>query len=208
MRVLWMSLMTVACAVPAQAQGTDSRAYAAGIAGLAWTGSASAPMVAGQAGVRIASHLFVFAEGGVIRDVLPAATRDELGLIGRLVALDAGSTDSPAGRLSAWYGAGGIRWMWARDRWAPFVEGGAGVAALRLHVDPIGMTDSASLESDLRADDPDTADASRLLLLAGGGVTVLANRRWSVDAAYRYSRINTTAGINVHTVYGAFRYHF
>lgn len=206
MRRWCVALLMLACAVPGYAQSKDSdgRVYVEGLAGAAWSDGNSTGLFAGQAGVRVFRHLFVFGEGGTLVNVLPSVQREELGVIGRIrTALDGAAPID--GRLTSWYGLGGARWQWMRTHWGPYAEAGVGAAVLFTHVS--GDTSSGDVRTELVGIYPDD-DTTQMMWIVGAGTTFWSHARWNVDAGYRYSRIQTTSAISVNSVHGAIRFRF
>jgi hypothetical protein len=208
-----MGLAVVVIAVPAlgQAGGSEMpRGFVGGLTGATLGDAPTSVVFAAQGGVRLGGGLLAIGEFGQMQNVLPPEFQAELDVIARIVGLEGGGNLTLAGRLTALYGLGGVRWMGSTARWAPFVEGGAGMTRLRIHVDPSrGNSMLASdIEQELRADNPDTT-ATKPVATVGGGINIRAASRWSVDAGYRYYRIFTDApAANVNSLYGALKFHF
>lgn len=190
MRILWMSLAALVFAVPALGQTGRSdmpRGFVGGLAGTTMGDAPTAGVFAAQGGVRLKGGLFAIGEFGGMQDLLPPAFQTQLEVIARIVGLEGGGDLTLDGRLTALYGLGGIGWMRSMGRWAPFVEGGAGMTRLRLHVDASGGN----------------------AMLANDGINIRPASRWRVDAGYRYYRIFTDDPvINVNSVYGAIKFQF
>lgn len=213
MRVLWMSLAVLMFAVPALGQPGGSempRGFVGGLAGATMGDAPTSGVFAAQGGVRLKGGLFAIGEFGQMQNLLPQQFQTELDVIARIVELTGGGALTLDGRLTALYGLGGVRVMWPMGRWSPFAEGGAGVTRLRISVDASGSNDAlaASIEEELRQNNPDTT-ATQPLLAVGGGINIRASSRWSLDGGYRYYRIFTDdPSINVNSVYGALKFHF
>lgn len=207
MRMLLMSLVVAGVStVPAAAQ---SRFGVGALGGVASSDGTSSPIWAGQAHVRAAPHLIIIGEIARIHDVLPSSVRRLVAALGRLDALENGTTGDLEGRLSATTFAGGARWMFRSGGWSPFAE--AQLGATRVAFDVSGDNANGSFASDvrneIRTDDVDTG-GTHLSFNAGGGITVPLSSRIAVAGGYRFMRIRTESGISIHTGYGAVTFAF
>ena len=213
MRIVWMGLIALVCAVPALGQTGNTemaRGFVGGLAGATMGDAPASEVFAAQGGVRLKSGFFAIGEFGRMQNLLPPEFQAELDVIARIVGLEGGGNLTLEGRLSALYGLGGVRWMGSMGRWAPFVEGGAGMTRLRIHVDASGdnTTLANDIEDELRADNPDST-ANKPIATIGGGINIRATSRWSIDAGYRYSHIFTgDPAVSVNSVYGAVKFHY
>ena len=112
--------------------------------------------------------------------------------------------------MPALYSVGGVRYELPRQsRFAPYVLGGIGVARMSPTAEfsyasgplPDGSTPSVGddVTSQIVAAGDFTAPAATTAFMytLGGGVDVPVTRSWSVDAGYRFSRINSDTPVNV-----------
>jgi opacity protein-like surface antigen len=153
-------------------------------------------------GVEIASGLHVTATLGRINDLM---TSDERGVFARRAQAFEAEFDREttiAASRPAVYTFGGLRWSLPNlQRVRPFVEGGGGVATVRLRFDE-ATAGGVDLTDLLEAEFEDELESTRLLLTAGGGVNLRVTRSVSVDVAYRWGRIAGSPSRRIGLVYG------
>ena len=212
MRVMWIGLVVLMSAGPAQAQDADerSRGFIGGMGGMTFGDAATSGVLGAQGGVRLGGGVFVIGEFVQFQNILPGGLQNQLDLIARILELDGAGAMTLDGRLSGTTTLGGVRYLWRKARWSPFAEGGAGASRLRLRVDATGGTSGLAeeLENEFGEDNPDLA-ATKPLIMIGGGITLRTAARWSVDGGYRFYRVFAgDPAINVNTAYGALKFHF
>jgi hypothetical protein len=208
--ILVVTMMSLPAAAFAQQPSGSSRVYVGGLGGVAISDQRG-PLVAGQAGVRIADGLYVTGEAGLIANVLPNPLRDEVDVVGRLLTLENGPETAFEARLRSRYVAGGVRWMRPIHGIGLFAEGSIGAAFMTLAIDSTGNNPSAGaqdLEVEVLHDHPGTTSGTHMTGAVGGGVTVPVGDRWYVDGGFRYSWITTDPAIHLHIPYAALRFAF
>ena len=175
--------------------------YVEGLGGFqAATGNTTGDVLI-EGGVRVMPHVMVFGDLGWFKNVqgdLSASLTNSVTTLQNTQGL--GVTGS--GRLPALYSIGGVRVeIPMSDLFLPYVLGGAGIArltptqqfAFTSGTMPDGSTPAVGqdITSTLTATGALTAPASSTAFMytVGGGVLIPVASRWTVDAAYRYSRI-------------------
>jgi Outer membrane protein beta-barrel domain len=208
-----------AAATPLLAQ-TD-RGYVAASGGFAVSTDTTSGNALGEVGVRVAPHIVVFGDVGQFHDVQPSAVQPAIDATTSFLSQSAGLTVTGTGRVPALYSVGGVRYELPRQsRFAPYVLGGIGVARMSPTAEfsyasgplPDGSTPSVGddVTSQIVAAGDFTAPTATTAFMytLGGGVDVPVTRSWSVDAGYRFSRINSDTPVNVQGVNFGLGYRF
>ena len=195
--VIGAALLIAPRLAAAQTSAPDARIFAGGLVGVTF-GTETGAMFGGRIGFRVSRNLHLFAEVGRITNVTPKEISEQLDQVHDIIGDDALTLDV---KLPATYFAGGVRWSQTRGRVGPFVEAGVGVG----HITPdITLTiDGIDFSDELRDEIGDDASATKFLFMAGGGVNITISPVVSVDAGYRFTRIQTEdPSINCSAVYG------
>lgn len=215
-KVLVMAVAVIAvAAAPAFAQEhktdagwQDAAGYVAGLGGFqAATGSTTGDVLL-EGGVRVAPHVMVFGDLGWFKNVQSDLTASLASAASSLQNTQ-GLTVAGSGTLPALYSVGGVRVeIPMSDLFLPYVLGGAGVARLTPTQQfmftsgtmPDGSTPSVGQDvtSTLTSSGALTVPASSTAFMytLGGGVLIPVASRWTIDAAYRYSRIAADASLS------------
>jgi opacity protein-like surface antigen len=177
--------------------------------------------VAGEFGVRVARHLFVFAEVGQFHNVQPSMVQPAVDAADASLA-SSGATVTGTGRVPAWHTIGGVRYsIPARGGVSPYVLGGAGFARLSPTAQFIyqdgtlpGATITPTIGDDVTAQVVSSgaflqpAATNAFMFTAGGGVEVPVAPHVSVDAGYRVSRISADTPVTAQSVVAGVSYRF
>jgi len=202
---LSIALLSLAIPAVASAQNAPSAGFAGVLGGFSLSPS-TAPVAAGQVGIRIAPGIFIIGEAGYMRNVNPPESQEQISDVIDELEFELGVPVKLEASLSQLYGFGGVRWNPARAGVSPFVEGGLGVGRVSGRVDRFEVDGQDLTEefNDLMEQPRSTA----LLIAFGGGVNVPMSKSASVDLGVRYMRLATTdpAAINAVTVYGAIKF--
>ncbi len=216
MKALVMAVAVIAVATaPAFAQEhkadggwQDAAGYVSGLGGFqAATGNTTGDVLL-EGGVRVAPHVMVFGDLGWFRNVQGDLTASLANATTSLQNAQ-GLSVTGSGTLPALYSIGGVRVeIPMSDLFLPYVLGGAGVARLTPTQQfvfssgtmPDGSTPSVGQDvtSTLTSTGALTAPAASTAFMytLGGGVLIPVASRWTVDAAYRYSRIAADATLS------------
>jgi len=218
MRALTMAIGITLISATAYAQ--TERGYVNGIGGFAVTPDTTSPDVLAEGGVRIAPHLFVFGDLGQFHNLLPSDVQPNVDLT-TAASADQGLAITGTGRVPAIYSIGGLRYEVAKNsRVLPYVLGGVGVAHLKPTAQftyssgtlPDGTTPTAGQDVTTQVesafDFTVPAASTSFMFTLGGGVQVPVARHWAVDAAYRFSRINSDTPFNAQGMTFGFGYRF
>ncbi|MEO8070853.1 MAG: hypothetical protein ABI652_05590, partial [Acidobacteriota bacterium] len=188
--------------VPVPAPGTTPASapwFIGGISGVTF-GTAMSSAVAGQFGIGIRPNLFVIGEVGRMQNVMPKDIRDQLDDAVDELEATSGLPVTVELSLPATYGFGGVRWV-SLGQIAPFIEAGAGVGHIALNVkraQVLGQDFTDEIKDELGSD----ASETKFLFAVGGGVTASLGRATSIDAGYRFTRIETEGpAINASMLY-------
>jgi len=208
----------VCCAGPAFAQG--ERAYVNAGGGFATSADATSGDVLGEVGVRVAPHLFLFADVGQFHNLQPSAVQPAVDATDAAVSAQ-GLTVTGVARVPAWQTLGGVRYMIpTRFAASPYVLGGAGFARLTpaatftYSSGTFPGTTTPSLGDDVTdqlvslGDFTQPSPTNAFMFTIGGGVQVPIAPRVSVDVGYRVSRIEADTPINAHSVVAGIGYRF
>jgi opacity protein-like surface antigen len=211
--LLLAAAMTATVAGPAFAQNAQAaqteRGYISGIGGFAVTPDATSGDVVAEAGVRIAPHLLVFGNIGQFHNLQPSDIQPAIETTTTFLSAGLGLNVVGIARVPAWYSVGGLRYeLPAQRHVSPYVLGGLGFARLTPTAKftytsgtlPDGTIPSsgADVTSQLESAGDFTMPlaTNAFMFTLGGGVGVPFNRHWSVDAGYRFSRIDSDVPVN------------
>jgi opacity protein-like surface antigen len=188
----WLIVIGVAAAaaaIPSTAVAQEGRWFAGGLGGVTFVTDPGGA-IAAQAGARIGSGLFVIGEVGRFSTVMPREIRD---LVDE--ALEAAEVPVTFEiSAPAIYVFGGVRWTRAGGRTAPFIEGGIGVAHATVklsRVEILGVDFSALARELIENEIGGDLSTTNALIAVGGGVTRRIGSSATLDAGYRYTRIQT-----------------
>ena len=228
MKTLSVFAAILVMAAPAFAQ--REHGYVEGLGGFAVSASApTASVRAGNAGVEagigIAPHLQLFANAGRYNDLSPGTVQQTLTDTTTALASNDALDVVGSARMPAKYMTGGLRWeVPVRGRASPFVLGGMGFARLTPTLSFI-YTDGTLPNADPSMSPPAVgADVTQPIELAGlfsqpapstefmttlgGGVDVNVAKHWTVDSAYRFSRIAADTPLHAQGLTFGFGYRF
>lgn len=201
--------IAVLAVLTAPVLGAQERGFVRGLGGVT-LGGAETSMAGGiGGGVRLNKHLDLFAEAGMVRDVMPGEIQDELDSLAILEAAISGVPVELDIEVPNQYGIAGIRVNTptpAGSLITPFLEigGGAGRIAMDFDVEVFGL----DLTRELREEIGDL-DVIKLLLAGGAGIHISATRQLGFDVGYRYHRIFTDdPAISTHLVYVGLLFRF
>jgi hypothetical protein len=200
-------IAAIVAAAPAAAFAQSTNAYVTGVGGFATSADGTSGNVLGEAGVKVAPHLFVFGDVGRFHDLEPSELQPAVA--------NAASTLSTIGvdvtgtsRVPAWYTTGGLRaQIPAGSRLMPYVFGSVGVARLTPEA-TFSYTSGTLGDSSLTPGEDVTSQVvslgeftqppatSALMVSGGAGVEAPIARRVVLDASYRYSRLNTDSPLH------------
>jgi opacity protein-like surface antigen len=210
--------ISLIAAAPAAAQ-TD-RAYVAGFGGFAVSPDTTSGQVLGEVGVRLAPHLFAFGDLGQFHNVLPSTLQPSVDTTVSTLGAEGLSLTATA-RVPVWYGLGGIRYQIpAASHFYPYVTGGVGFARVTPTAEfiyssgtlPDGSTplagDDVTSRVETAGDFVIPAATTSFMFQLGGGVSVPLAQHWSVDAGYRFSRVETDTPFHTQGATFGFSYHF
>jgi len=197
-------LVTALAAAPAAAQDVRTQGFIGGLGGATFGTASGSGMLGVQGGYRIGPELFVIGEFGRMMDVLPGELGDMVDFFEEELEDELGAPVTLEVTAPATYGFGGVRWTRGMGRAKPFVEGGIGVARVKLEVGEASFAgiDLTDLVNDqLEGEEPETTE---FLFTFGGGVNLALTDAVSADAGYRFTRIATDdPNVNVSAIYGA-----
>ena len=188
MRCTAIGVLIVVLTPPLYAQFGE-KGFVRGLGGATLGGAATSVSGGGGFGVRINRHLDVFAEAGVAQDTTTTEIKDEIDSLSSLFALEYGVPIDLSLKLPSQYGFIGSRInMPTGGGVSPFVEVGAGGARVDLdqRIEVLGIDFTHMVEEEFG-----TLEFTKLLLAAGIGISIAANRRVSFDVGSRYPRIFT-----------------
>jgi len=218
-RLIVASTVVLLTSAPSWAQ--TERAYVTGTGGLAKTPDATSGDVLGEAGVRIAPHLLVFGDLGHFHNLQPFGVQEDVDNAATTLASTDGLDVIGTGRVPAWYSIGGLRYdVFNARRATPYLLGGFGFARLTPNARftfssgtlPDGSTPAvgddvtAQVVSTGFFTTPPASTAAMTTL--GGGVDVQLARHWTVDAGYRFSRVQADVPLNAQSTTFGFGYRF
>ena len=183
-KLIVMSALAVACAVPTAARAQNLRSDVQGFGGLtvgtSAFGSAVSPTFGGRVNVGLTPNIQVIGEAGRLADIKSP-------LLDVLDFTDFGV------RVSALYGEAGVRFIASpRSSVRPYGEATAGFARLNAGVSGLGGRTDAIVDAALGL-----INSTRPMLGVGTGVLLQAGPM-SVDLGYRYKKIspgNTVASL-------------
>jgi opacity protein-like surface antigen len=157
-------------------------------------------MIGGGVGVTTPGRLRPFAEFGRLTNIMPSSLLDRVEEL--LEGFDVANLDL---NLRATYGLFGVRFLVpAATRLLPYIEGGVGFA--RMDVDASVSVNGIEFDDE---DVPGLDDVETEPVLAvGGGIGTPVAGNTSIEAGYRYFRVNAAETLNVSQVYGAIRLAF
>lgn len=183
-KLIVVSALAVACAMPTVARAQGGRSEVQGFGGLtvgtSTFGSAVSPTFGGRVNVGLTPNIQVIGEAGRLADIKSP-------LLDVLDFTDFGV------RVSALYGEGGVRFIASpRSTVRPYGEATAGFARLNAGVSGLGGRTDAIVDTALGL-----INSTRPMLGVGTGVLLQAGPM-SVDIGYRYKKIspgNTVAAL-------------
>jgi opacity protein-like surface antigen len=180
-RLLIVSAVALACAMPvaagAQERKSDVHGFGGVTAGTSAFGSAVSPTFGGRVGIGLTPHVQVIGEAGRLARISSPTIRSPL--------LDALGLAEVGVGVSAFYGEGGIRVIASPQSAArPYGEATVGVARLNARVSGLGGQSNAIIDSAV-----DLVDNTRPIFGVGGGVLLRAGPA-SIDIGYRYKQIS------------------
>ena len=201
------TVIVMLAVVMAPVMSAQERGFVRGLGGVT-LGGAETSMTAGAGfGVRINRHLDVFAEAGLVQNVMTSGLQDELDSLAALFALEHGVPVDLGLRLPSQYGLIGSRFnMPTGSMVSPFVEigGGAGRVDLDQRIEVLGIDFTPMVEEELGA-----LEFTKLLLAGGAGIHISVTRKLGFDVGYRYHRIFTdNPAIAANLVYAALLFRF
>jgi opacity protein-like surface antigen len=184
-------------------------AYVTGVGGVARSTDTTSGDAMAEVGVRIAPHLFAFADVGRFENLQPSDVQSSIATTSALSSSQ-GLSVIGTGSVPAWYSIGGLRFeVPVQGRVLPYVFGGAGFARLmptaQFTLSSGALPDGTSpalgtdVTNQLETSGEFTTPAASTAFMysLGGGVEVPVARHWAVDAGYRYSRVNADTPANV-----------
>ena len=183
-KLIVVSALAVACAVPTAARAQTLRSDVQGFGGLtvgtSAFGSAVSPTFGGRVNVGLTPNIQVIGEAGRLADI-------------KSPLLDVLDLTAFGVRVSALYGEAGVRFIASpRSVVRPYAEATAGFARLNAGVSGLGGRTDAIVDVALGL-----INTTRPMLGAGTGVLLQAGPM-SVDLGYRYKKIspgNTVASL-------------
>jgi len=213
-----LALVSLA-ARPASAQTAQTdRAYVAGVGGFAIADDTSG-QVAGEAGVRVAPHVFVFGNVGQFHNLsssqLQPSIDDETATL-----LNTGLTVTGTATTPTFYTTGGVRvQIPTHGRVTPYVFGGLGFAHLMPTAHFTYTSGTLSGATPNPGDDVTTtilglgdftqpAASNALMVSTGAGVETTLAPHVTLDVGYKYSRVDSDTPINAQSVLFGVGYHF
>ena len=217
-RVITVTAIMVLAAAPSFAQPV--RGFVTGAGGFAVSPDTTSGDWLGEAGVRVAPHLFVFGDLGQFHNLQPSEVQPAIDTTTAMVS-QSGLTVVGSGRVPATYGLGGLRFeVPTRSRFAPYVFGGVGMA----HVAPTAtftytsgplpdnstpaVGDDVTTQLETAGDFGAPAAQNKVMYSLGGGIEVPVARHWAIDAGYRFSRISTDTPVHAQGMTFGFGYRF
>ena len=199
--VLAVLLAPVVCA--------QERGFVRGLGGVT-LGGAETSMAGGiGGGVRLSRHLDLFAEAGMVQDVMPREIQDEIHSLAIFEAAQSGVPVELDLKVPSQYGIAAIRVNTptpAGSLITPFLEigGGAGRISMDFDVEVFGLDVTRELRQEIG-----DLDVIKLLLAGGAGIHISATRQLGFDVGYRYHRIFTDdPAIATNLVYIALLFRF
>jgi opacity protein-like surface antigen len=228
MRILSLAIVGSLLSVPCLAQ--DRQAFVEGTGGFAVSSINTSPNnetsghVSVQGGVPVWKHTLAFGEFGHYRDLEPTGAMPGVDSTVATLAATDGLDVIGSARMPATYGLGGARFeLPTHSRLSPYVLGGIGAAHLTPsarfdytdgtlpNADPsfsptVGQDVTQQIISAGAFTQPPTENAFMFSL--GGGADVGLSRHWSLDAGYRYSRIEANTPLNANGMAFGVRYRF
>lgn len=176
--------------VPATAFAQHGNAQIQGFGGLTVRGISPSTTFGGNIAVPLTDNIQVIGEGGRMTDIMSPT----LSMLLDLTPVDL--------RLSAYYGAGGIRVMGSsHSAVRPYAEATAGFARLHTGFAGAGARPDLVINTALRF-----LDQTRPMLGVGGGVVVQGGPML-LDLGYRYNKIATGNALQSALTFGDFGVH-
>lgn len=170
------------------------RGFVRGLGGVTLGGADTSAAGGLGAGLRLNKHLDVFAEAGAIGNVLPPEIQNYLHNSLNVAAALEGVPLKLDVRLPNQYGIAGFRVnLPTGNVVTPFLETGGGAGRVSLELDSfevLGIDLTPELREYLRRELVDL-NITKLLIAAGGGISISAAQRVGFDVGYRYQRIFT-----------------
>ena len=167
----------------------QERGFVRGLGGVTLGGAETSLAAGGGFGVRINRRLDLFAEAGAVQNAMTSELQDDLDSLAALFALEHQVPIDFSLRLPSQYGLFGSRINFPSGSViTPFVEIGAGAARVDLdqRIEVLGIDLTRVVEEEVGA-----LEFTKLLLAAGGGISIAATRQLGFDVGYRYQRIFT-----------------
>lgn len=203
---------------PLFAQSEQERAYVNVGGGVAVSPDVTSGDVVGEAGVRVAPHVFVFGELGQFHNLQPSLVQPAVDVTDTLLSTTGVSVTGTA-RVPAWYSMGGARYEMPTHGVTPYVLGGAGFARLTPSAQfiyasgtlgdstPVAGADVTSQLITL-GDFTQPAASTAFTFTAGAGVEVPVAPHVNVDVGYRLSRVDADTPLTAHSVVAGIAYRF
>ena len=204
MRCAAMGVLIVVLTPSLDAQ-FGKRGFVRGLGGVTLGGAETSAAGGLGGGLRLSRHLDVFAEAGAIGNVLPTEIQDFLDAELNLIAAIEGVPVKAEVRVPNQYGIAGFRVnLPTGSVVTPFLEAGGGAGRISFKLDRfevLGVDLTPELREELRQEFGDLHE-TKLLVAAGGGISIAVHRRVGVDVGYRYHRIFTDdPSINTSLIY-------
>jgi len=188
-------------AAPAAVFAQTTRAYVNGAGGFATTPDGTSGDLLGEAGVKVAPHLYVFGDVGRFRNLQPSEVQPVVDTTTATLST-LGIDVTGTARVPAWYSTGGVRAeIPTRSRITPYVFGGAGVAHLTpkaafsytsgtLGDSTPTVGDDVTSQLVSLGDFTQPAATNALMLSTGAGIEAPIARHVMFDAGYHFSHVN------------------
>jgi opacity protein-like surface antigen len=194
-------LAAIIAAIPAAGFAQTHRAYINGTGGFATTPDGTSGELSGEAGVKVAPHLYLFGDVGQYHNLQPSGLQPTVDATTATLA-SLGVDVTGTARIPAWYSTGGVRAaIPTGSRFTPYVFGSLGMAHLMPHAtfsyDGGTLADSAPVAGDdvtstlvTLGDFTQPASSNALMVTTGGGIEAPIAKRVVFDASYHFSHVN------------------
>ena len=217
--IVRMMTVCVLAATPVFAQ--EHRGYVTGAGGFASSADGTSGDVLGEAGMRIAPHVSVFANVGRFENLQPSAVQPAVDLTVAAFGVGTGLNLTGTGTVPAWYSTAGLRYAFpAHGRLTPFASGGLGFAHLTPKASfqyisgtfPDGSlsTSGSAVTSQVIATGVFTEppSSSAFMWSVGAGADFQLVRHVALEAGYRFSRVAADTPIDANSVTFGMGYRF
>lgn len=182
-----LAILLTGCLILAPLSGyTQTRGYAAGLAGITFQSESDA-VVGGEIGLTGNENVDLYAGVTAMRNVLAPEVQDALDELGERSSIITGQTWKYSSSMRAVVAAAGVRIHGAFDSWLrPYVAGGAGVANLKFKLTQSGPGATADDLAEVLGVE---SAATKFYLEAGGGLESTSGP-FFLDLGYRYAHVD------------------